>query len=502
MIFFKEFLNILNKRRTNVCRRRFMKKNNIIKRKYKTKHKHIRYFKQYSFEETVTIPEQKPDIEDIVSTMVEPEIVSTRIINTPKGKSFEGQKLTGKKVSIEIKLKQKITYVADKSTQSVHAVHNETYHSTFIVIPNLIEGCSPEVLLKNNLLKPKVLIEDIQGRKVDERHIFKNITIFIEVCLPPNYLVCYSQNCNCHESYLYIDYEDCEHKKEVIHFDNCKISDPQWSPDGQKIGFIRYDKNSSTLCISHIRSLMTEEVTDSHVFKYVTGFNWSKDSENIVFTAYIRNKKEIFVLNVDSCQWRQLTFSQNNSYNFKAKYSLDGEKIAYLRALDNYTNLFIMKKNGLGTKQLTRYENIRDYEWLNENEIIYICYDIDNGYKIIILNLQNYDEIELPNADLDIRKIKISPDRKYVGFIGSDFDIDNIYTYNLDSYEFRNITDYHHEISISDFDWKNNSEQIYFSCDELGCYNIYSVYIYDEEITQLSNSDASNINISYRPKII
>ncbi|HSQ87531.1 TolB family protein [Romboutsia sp.] len=481
-----------------------MKKNNIIKQKYRNRHKHIKYFKQYSFEETVTIPQQKPNIEDIVSVMVDPEIVSTRVINTPKGKSYEGQSLTGKKISIEIKLKQKITYISDKSTQSVHAIHNETYHSTFIVIPNLIEGCSPEALLKNKILNPKVIIEDAQGQRLDERHIFKNITIFIEVCLPPSYLICYTENCDCNENCLYIDYENCENKKDIICFDNFKISNPQWSPDGQKIAFIRYNKNCSTLCISHIRSLTTEEVTDSHIFKYITGFNWSSDSENIVFTAYMKNKKDIFLLNVDSCEWRPLTFSQDNCDSFKAKYSLDGEKIAYLKYLGDYINLFLMKKNGLGTKQLTRYKKVRDYDWVDENEIIYIYYDIEKGYKINILNILNYYEWELPNTDLELnlRKIKTSPDKRYVGFIARACDIDNIYIYNLDSYELRNITEYKHEVNISDFDWKSDSEQIYFSCDELGCYNLYSVYICDGEITQLSNSNASNINISYRTKII
>jgi len=480
------------------------KTNNVIKGKCRNRHKYIRYFKQYSFEEIITIPQQKLNIEDIVSVIAEPEIVSTRVINTPKGKSYEGQNLTGKKISFEIKLKQKITYISDKSTQSVHAVHNETYHSTFIVVPNLIEGCSPEVLLKNKILNPKVIIEDIQGQRIDERHIFKNITIFIEVCLPPSYLIGYSENCDCSESCLYIDYEDCDRKKDIICFDNFKISNPQWSPDGQKIVFIRYDENSSNLCISNIRSLTTEEVTDSNIFKYITGFDWSIDSESIVFTAYTKNKKEIFLLNIDSGKWRQLTYSQNNCYSFKAKYSLDGEKIAYLKSVGDYTNLFLMKKNGLGTKQLTKYEEIRDYDWINENEIIYICYDIEKGYKINTLDIVNYDKWELPNTDLglNLRKIQTSPDRRYVGFIGRECDSDNIYIYNLDSYELRSITEYKHKVNISDFDWKNDSEQIYFSCNELGCYNLYSVYTCDGEITQLSNSNASNINIAYRTKII
>ena len=69
------------------------KTNNVIKEKCRNRHKYMRYFKQYSFEEIITIPQQKPNIEDVVSIMADPEIVSIRVINTPKGNHMKDRAL-------------------------------------------------------------------------------------------------------------------------------------------------------------------------------------------------------------------------------------------------------------------------------------------------------------------------------------------------------------------------------------------------------------------------
>lgn len=149
---------------------------------------HPHFFTQIAIPEVVVIPEQKPNIEQLISVMVDIDIESTRIINTPVGTSNEGQHLTGKKLSIEILIKQKIKYVADEPTQSVHAAHfDKKMASIFIIVPTTfdINGVTYtlEELWEAGRITVTPYIEDIYGELKDKRTIFKNITLLLDVTI-------------------------------------------------------------------------------------------------------------------------------------------------------------------------------------------------------------------------------------------------------------------------------------------------------------------------------
>lgn len=64
-------------------------------------------FKQLNIEETLCLPQNKPDIEQIIKIISEIIIKSTKVIRTPRGKSLEGQTLSGFEIIVEGELKQK-----------------------------------------------------------------------------------------------------------------------------------------------------------------------------------------------------------------------------------------------------------------------------------------------------------------------------------------------------------------------------------------------------------
>ena len=130
-------------------------------------------FKQFTVEENLTISQAKPDIEQIVRVMAEAIITSTKVIKTPQGTSLEGQTLTGWKVIVEGYINQKIEYVADEPTQTVHATHSKLPFSTFIVLPPSRD------FSKDKIVTVIPYIEDIYAHKLDNRHIFKNITLLL-----------------------------------------------------------------------------------------------------------------------------------------------------------------------------------------------------------------------------------------------------------------------------------------------------------------------------------
>lgn len=137
---------------------------------------HPTAFKQFSVQETVCLPEAKPDIEQIIKVMAEVVIISTRVIKTPGTAenpivSLEGQRLTGRKLIVEGEVRQKIEYVADEPAQAVYVEHTNIPFSNYIVLgENYIPGC--------NLIVTGY-IEDIFAKQIDKRYIFKNITILV-----------------------------------------------------------------------------------------------------------------------------------------------------------------------------------------------------------------------------------------------------------------------------------------------------------------------------------
>jgi hypothetical protein len=137
-------------------------------------------FSQVSISEIVKIPEQKPDMEQLVSIVESIDILSTKVVNTGVGTSQEGQILTGKKLIVEVLVKQKVTYVADEPTQSVHAAHFEKPYSIFVVVPADLIATVDELFLQEKLVV-KPYIEDICGIMVDKRTAFKCTALFLNV---------------------------------------------------------------------------------------------------------------------------------------------------------------------------------------------------------------------------------------------------------------------------------------------------------------------------------
>ncbi len=154
-------------------------------------------YKEFSVNDTIVLDCPKPDIERLISSAFDVKIISVRVIDTPAGQippkgvlpgvvtSSEGERLTGKKLVVEMKFRQKIQYVADEPQQSIHGVHNEFTVSEFIVIPPIFtvggECVTAEYLLTNNMFFIYPFIEDANVNMVDNRSICTNILIFMQV---------------------------------------------------------------------------------------------------------------------------------------------------------------------------------------------------------------------------------------------------------------------------------------------------------------------------------
>lgn len=139
------------------------------------------YFKEAVIQEIINIPSEKPDIERIQKIMVWPEIEDMKLITTEKGVSNEGQILTGLKLLVKLRLKQKILYVADRCTQSLHAAHFDNITNLFIIVPEYIGSDATCTLFAKGQLRVTPYIETVQFRMINERCVHKCVSVFLNM---------------------------------------------------------------------------------------------------------------------------------------------------------------------------------------------------------------------------------------------------------------------------------------------------------------------------------
>ncbi len=132
---------------------------------------------EISVPETLVVPRQKPNIEQVNSVTVCAKIIRKKVIvtpvaNNPCKENFEGKKLTGKKLIVEGELLQTVNYTAAVCEQSVHSAHFIVPFSAFIVVP-----CDKKEFEVN------VCVEDVFIKAITPREIFKNVTLLL-VAMP------------------------------------------------------------------------------------------------------------------------------------------------------------------------------------------------------------------------------------------------------------------------------------------------------------------------------
>ncbi|MCC0672659.1 DUF3794 domain-containing protein [Clostridioides sp. ES-S-0145-01] len=158
------------------------------------------YWFQMYIPETLSIPIQKPDIEQINSVNVSVNILRTKVVKTPVSSldancdfipNLEGKISTGRKIIVEGELCQKISYTADERSQSVHSAHFYVPFSSYIVIPQKITFNKGTKSMKLDSLdvdyQVNACIEDLSVSLLDARTISKYTTLLL-YAIPRNTL--------------------------------------------------------------------------------------------------------------------------------------------------------------------------------------------------------------------------------------------------------------------------------------------------------------------------
>lgn len=149
------------------------------------------YWLQMSIHETLNIPTQKPDMEQINSVNISVNILRQEVIQVPESatvngelqSNLEGKISTGRKLIVEGELCQKVVYTANDEEQSVHSAHFYVPFSAYIVVPKELNLSSdPNATPVDSLniqYQVNVCIEDVIVSMLDERTMLKQVTMLL-----------------------------------------------------------------------------------------------------------------------------------------------------------------------------------------------------------------------------------------------------------------------------------------------------------------------------------
>ena len=139
--------------------------------------------------------------------------------------------------------------------------------------------------------------------------------------------------------------------------------DPQWSPNNEKLTFLKPVEGNNHLYIMDLSS-NSESNEPILLYKNVspeTTYSWSPNGKEIAFTSAnnSENNDEIYVINIESLGIKRLTINSNKS-DRNPVWSPDGSRIAFISSKegDNNTSIYaayIMYDDGTKQEKITEY---------------------------------------------------------------------------------------------------------------------------------------------------
>ncbi len=222
---------------------------------------------------------------------------------------------------------------------------------------------------------------------------------------------------------------------------------PHISPDNKKIAFLsnqEYDFSSTGLFIYNMETKKKEPIA----FPVGSNFSWSPDGKRIIYSK--RNIPPSFddIILYDLYEYNFSTKKERRlTEKFRAtspSYSPDGKSICFIVSRDGTLNLYISDSEGKERTALTKFNNgeeVYNPVFNDDGSKIYFDYSFEKSRKISVLDIKSRDiQTLFDNSYQDTRSPVFSKDFKKLYFSSDRTGIFNIYSYDLQSKEIKQIT--------------------------------------------------------------
>ncbi|WMY97500.1 MAG: Tol-Pal system beta propeller repeat protein TolB [Arsenophonus sp.] len=133
------------------------------------------------------------------------------------------------------------------------------------------------------------------------------------------------------------------------------LMSPAWSPDGQKIVYVMFEKNRSVLVMKNLLNGLTKKITN---FKQHNGSpSFSPDGRKLAFVLSKSGTLNIYVLDLINGKINQITNSKKN--NTEPSWMPDNKTIVYTSDQEGYPQIYKINIYGGMSKRITNngYQN-------------------------------------------------------------------------------------------------------------------------------------------------
>ena len=460
------------------------------------------FFSEFNFSYNVDINDNY-NIKQVISVIVDFDIDEVKVIDSIKATSLEGVAILGKKMFVLLKFKFKILYIQDNEAESVYMIEKETYNCVYVPLTEKLEGTDIWSLVRLKLLMPKVYIEDVFIKLIEKKSIAVDVFVYIEMKCVDTYELCFSAFRNKKESDIFLAHEDGSNITCIINNGN-KNSSAKWSPSGRKIAFLSNESGKVLLYTYDLGTEYIEKLVDELEFRGISSFSWI-DKYKIIFSGVIENTEELYILDTNSREVKQITYGNGIIKSHSSRVSLDGKKIIFTKSniQINLQEIWIINFNGVESKMLLKNSKVSHITWMPDNEnIVYILEEMNQSTKIIVLNVNTIKSRVLLEGKGNIKKLACNMNKEYIAYIEENLITDDIFILNLKNDKVYNITRNSENVKLKELVWNIDGNKLYYTSEGIENCNLYSIELETLNIQQITNINARNIKLMYRPRIV
>lgn len=234
---------------------------------------------------------------------------------------------------------------------------------------------------------------------------------------------------------------------EIIQLDGFANFYPKFSPDGKKIAYLSngtYDYGTTVLIVYDIATKKSEAI-DAPV---ASNFSWSADGKKLIYAK--RNSPPtigeavLFDIYEYDIATKKDTRLSNELRAFSPSYSLDASKVVYISGKDGTLNLYTADKDLKNKKQVTFFANgeqIYNPVFAPDGKTIIFDFSLLEARKIAKVDAETGNmEFIFDKENIDYRTPIITKDGEKMFYSSNETGIFNIYSYNFNTKEIKQVT--------------------------------------------------------------
>ena len=248
--------------------------------------------------------------------------------------------------------------------------------------------------------------------------------------------------------------------------DGHKYSSPRWSPDGKKLAYMSNETGSKQIYVRWMDTGQTALLTN--LAHSPSSLTWSPDGQNLAFTKSVPSKEKPFKVNMPA-KPKGATWSEDFKYITKARYQADGRGLLE----PAYSHIFVVPALGGTARQLTsgNYHHRGMLSWSAQSDRIFFSANRSDNWEYESTEADIYS-ISLTNELVQITQSpgmetspNVSPDGKHIAYTVRDdkklaYRNQYLHVMDVDGGNSRNVTA-NVDNRIRAFQWRD-ADSLYF----------------------------------------